>query len=53
MSGKRKYAVNDDYFKEWSHDMAYILEFWWADGCIYKNEFSIAQKKQISIGKNI
>lgn len=34
----RKYEVNQDYFKKWSHDMAYILGFWFADGYIYKNE---------------
>lgn len=30
--GQRKYSVNEDFFKVWSHDMAYILGFWWADG---------------------
>lgn len=30
----RKYKVNDDFFKKWSVDMAYILGFWWADGYI-------------------
>jgi hypothetical protein len=32
---KRKYKVNDDYFKKWSHDMAYVLGFWFSDGNIY------------------
>jgi hypothetical protein len=41
----RKYTVNDDFFKTWSHDMAYILGFWWADGFITKKEFSITQHK--------
>ena len=31
----RKYAINQDYFKTWSHNMAYVLGFWFADGCIY------------------
>ena len=31
----RKYHINQDYFKTWSHNMAYILGLWWADGCIY------------------
>lgn len=31
----RKYNINQDYFKTWSHNMAYILGFWYADGCIY------------------
>lgn len=32
----KKYHVNDHYFKKWSHNMAYILGFWWADGNIGK-----------------
>lgn len=40
----RKYHINQDYFKVWSHDMAYILGFWWADGCIYGGKmFDITQ----------
>ena len=35
---RRKYIVNDNYFKKWSHDMAYILGFWWADGWISKRK---------------
>lgn len=31
----KKYNINQDYFKTWSHNMAYILGFWFADGCIY------------------
>lgn len=31
----RKYNINQDYFKTWSHNMAYVLGFWFADGCIY------------------
>lgn len=31
----RKYNINQDYFKIWSSNMAYILGLWFADGCIY------------------
>lgn len=31
----RKYNINQDFFKTWSRDMAYIFGFWCADGCIY------------------
>ncbi len=31
----RKYHINQDYFKTWSRNMAYILGLWYADGCIY------------------
>lgn len=34
----RKWHINQDYFKTWSHNMAYILGFWFADGCIYRNQ---------------
>lgn len=34
---KEKYYVNHDYFKRWSHNMAYILGFIVADGNIQKN----------------
>lgn len=30
----KKYSVNENFFKTWSHDMAYVLGFWFADGCI-------------------
>lgn len=32
----RKYNVNQDYFKTWTRDMAYILGFWFADGWTIK-----------------
>ena len=35
-SDRRKYMVNDNYFKKWSHNMAYIFGFWFADGHIRK-----------------
>lgn len=31
----RKHQLNEDYFKTWSSEMAYILGFIAADGCIY------------------
>lgn len=33
--------VNENYFKKWNPDMAYILGLWFADGNIYRNRFSI------------
>jgi len=42
----RKYSINKDFFKVWSHDMAYILGFWWADGNIFKNTFTICQHEK-------
>ena len=41
---KRTHKVNDNFFKKWSHNMAYILGFWFADGHIMgKSIFSISQ----------
>lgn len=34
----RKYHINQDYFKKWSSNMAYILGLWFADGCIYSGK---------------
>lgn len=43
----RKYHINQDYFKTWSRDMAYIFGFWCADGCIYnKKMFDITVHKK-------
>lgn len=36
-NGKR-YCINQNYFKTWSHNMAYVLGLWFADGCIYKGK---------------
>lgn len=36
-SWKRKYSLNEDYFKVWSNNMAYILGFFCADGMIAGN----------------
>ena len=49
-SGNRRHTVNDDYFKKWSSNMAYILGFWFADGHMgkYKGSyvFGISQHKE-------
>ena len=47
-SWKRKYDLNEDYFKTWSNNMAYILGFFVADGVIAKNHHtvSISQKEK-------
>lgn len=31
----RKWHINENYFKTWSSNMAYVLGLWFADGCIY------------------
>jgi hypothetical protein len=42
----RKFIVNDDFFKNESPNMAYILGFWAADGSInHSRQFSITQNK--------
>lgn len=43
----RKYHINEDYFKHWTHNMAYTLGLWWADGCIYRGQmFDITQHRK-------
>ncbi len=51
----RLYGINQDYFKTWSPNMAYVLGFWYADGCIYSQRcFDItAPKKDKYIVKKI
>lgn len=47
----KKYSVNENFFKTWSKDMAYIFGLWFADGCItgkYLNVFSISLHKNDS-----
>ncbi|WP_164977996.1 MULTISPECIES: helix-turn-helix domain-containing protein [Geobacillus] len=47
-SWKRKYKLNEDYFKTWSKNMAYILGFFIADGFV-SNDFQtigFAQKEK-------
>jgi hypothetical protein len=54
----RKYRVNDDFFKKWSSNMAYVLGFWFADGCMRKrlgagNFLLFQQTKDVYILKKI
>jgi hypothetical protein len=37
----RKHKVNEDFFKTWSHEMAWVLGLLVTDGCIHKNLHSI------------
>ena len=37
-----KLAINEDFFKIWTPEMAYIFGFWVADGNMGKNEYSIS-----------
>ncbi len=41
-SWKRKYTFNEDYFKNWNNDMAYLLGFFIADGYIASQSQSVA-----------
>jgi len=44
---KRKYKVNDLFFKRWSNNMAYILGLWFTDGNTDGvSDFSISQHKR-------
>ena len=46
-NNSRKYNINQDYFKKWSRNMAYIFGFWCADGCIYNGRcFDITLHKK-------
>lgn len=37
----RKHKVNEDFFKVWSHEMAWVLGLIVTDGCISRNVHSI------------
>ncbi|PFD96144.1 hypothetical protein COE15_18235 [Bacillus cereus] len=53
-SWKRKYSLNEDYFKHWSNNMAYILGFFIADGVIIKDNQSVSiSQKESSILEDI
>lgn len=42
-----KHPINDKFFSVWSDDMAYVLGFWFADGCIYSGKvFDITVHKK-------
>jgi hypothetical protein len=43
---QRQYKVNHNFFKKWSHNMAYVLGLWFADGCIYNNIFNISLQEK-------
>ena len=43
--GARKYKVNQKFFDKWSPGMAYVLGFWFADGFINEENFSLSQHK--------
>ncbi|MCA0968998.1 hypothetical protein LCM20_00170 [Halobacillus litoralis] len=47
-SWRRKYEVNEDYFKTWSRNMAYILGFFAADGTVSNQlqSISFSQKEK-------
>lgn len=47
MSGKRIYDVNENYFNNWSHSMAYILGFISADGSVNKEKSSLSIELQV------
>lgn len=53
-SWKRKYSLNEDYFKTWSNNMAYILGFFIADGMVARDTQMISfSQKEKYILKNI
>ncbi len=45
----RKHKVNENYFKIWSHEMAWVLGLFITDGCVNKTHSSVSltQKNQI------
>lgn len=38
----RKHKINEDFFAEWSNDMAYVLGLICADGCLSSSQYSIS-----------
>ncbi|GAA0328377.1 LAGLIDADG family homing endonuclease [Oceanobacillus sp. FSL W7-1281] len=44
----RKHRINEDFFKTWSHEMAWVLGLFITDGCINKSisSVSLTQKNQ-------
>lgn len=43
----RKYKVNEEFFEEWSNDMAYVVGVIASDGCLFKDK---ENRKSIRIG---
>ncbi|PIN89211.1 hypothetical protein COU61_03160 [Candidatus Pacearchaeota archaeon CG10_big_fil_rev_8_21_14_0_10_35_13] len=52
-SGLRLYTLNHSYFKTWSSDMAYILGFTCADGCVYHRTLSWELSNKFSSDKEL
>jgi hypothetical protein len=50
-SGKRVYSVNEEFFREWNSNMAYILGFTCADGCVYQRTLSWELSNKFSSDK--
>ncbi|MCA0983133.1 endonuclease [Halobacillus yeomjeoni] len=52
-SWRRKYEVNEDYFKTWSNNMAYILGFFAADGHVHETSqvISFSQKEKLILDR--
>lgn len=49
-----KYSIDEGYFKKWSRQMAYVLGFSYADGCIYKTSLSWdIQKRDLNLLEKI
>ncbi|WP_338786445.1 LAGLIDADG family homing endonuclease [Metabacillus sp. FJAT-53654] len=44
----RKHKVNEDFFKVWTHEMAWVLGLFITDGCVHKqlNSITISQKNE-------
>jgi len=59
---QRKYTLNEEFFDTWSPKMAYVLGFWFADGCMrieksYRimfssNDFAILSDIRDALGSN-
>ena len=52
--GKRRTGgrrINDDFFKTWTNEMAYVLGFIFTDGSISRNTLTIAQKERDILNK--
>lgn len=49
LRGKRRtsrYKVDEDFFKRWSNEMAYVLGFIYTDGCVSGNALTISQNER-------
>ena len=44
-TGYKKYRMNEDFFKVWSNEMAWVLGMVITDGTIMKNAFLVGQKE--------